>query len=231
MTSIFPPGFSQFLATLRTLPLWILAGVTLASLGVLYAPEFGGVSLGEFRGAIGPYIWAGCIAFGILAITKAVDLGVSGFFAHRDRRESERAVYFVPVDGQGWWGVTRQPDGSYVAQIRAALVASNLMQGALGIVNARLIRPRAGGEVIQTIALVRSPRGYSSRNVIGGRNMGDVSVMILLRGTWQRAGRMVRATIGITDQYGSEHRVKIGLKPFPEPAQAPAPAAAQQNSA
>jgi hypothetical protein len=42
---------------------------------------------------------------------------------------------------------------------------------------------------------------------------------------------MVRATIGITDQYGSEHRVKIGLKPFPEPAQAPAPAAAQQNSA
>jgi hypothetical protein len=143
------------------------------------------------------------------------------------RRESERAVHFVPVDGQGWWGATRQPDGSHVTQIRAALVASNLMHGPLGIVNARLIRPRAGGEVIQTMALVGSPRGYSNRNVIDGRRMGDISLMILLRGTWQRAGRVVRMTIAITDQYGSEHRVKIGLKQFPEPAQAPAPAAAQ----
>jgi hypothetical protein len=214
MSIVLPPGFSHFLATLRTLPMWVLAGMTLVCLGLLYAPQFGGINPGEFRAASGPYLWAGCIAFGLLGAARASDLMISRVLAKRER---ERKVFLVAVEGQGWWGATRQPDGTYVTQIRASLTATNLMSGSLVIVNARLVRPGRSHEVLQTMALVSSLRGYSSRNVIPGERMGDLSVTILLRGTWQRAGRPVRATIGVMDQYGSEHRVKVTLKPFPQP--------------
>src|SRR5260370_30028987 len=193
MSSILPSGISQFLATLRTLPLWVLVGITLGCLALLYAPDFAGVSLGEFRGTFGPYFWAGGIVFGMLAIARAVDLVVSGFLAAR----STRRVFVVPVDGQGWWGATRQPDGTYVTQIRASLTATNLMSGSLVIVNARLIRPGGSCEVLEATVLVSSLRGHSSRNVIPGERMADVDVVILLRGQWQPAGTAVCATLGM----------------------------------
>jgi hypothetical protein len=112
------------------------------------------------------------------------------------------------------------------------LVASNLMQVALAIVNARLIRPKASGEVLQTMALIASPRGSSRRNVIGGRSMGEVSVIIMLRGAWRRAAMPVRADLGIVDQYGTEHGVRVPLKPFPQPTEiANHPAAGVRKSA
>jgi hypothetical protein len=105
------------------------------------------------------------------------------------------------------------------------------MQGALAIVNARLIRPKASSEVLQTMALVASPRGSSSRNVIAARSMGEVSVIIMLRGEWRRAGVPVRANLGIVDQYGTEHRVRVPLKPFPQPSEFASYPAATERSA
>jgi hypothetical protein len=227
MSSFPPPGLSQFLSTLRTLPLWILAGITVVCLAVLYVPAFAGVQLGDFRQALGPYFWVGTVAFGILTTARTLDLAISIALASR----SDHKVFAVPVDGRGWWGTTAQRDGSHVTQIRADLVVSNLMTGALVIVNARLVRPGASHEVLQTMIHVRSLHGSSPRNSVPAERMGDVGVVMMLRGKWQRPGSAIRATIALIDQYGREHRVRVPLKPFPQPIASTPPTEVRQRIA
>jgi hypothetical protein len=136
--------------------------MTAVCLALLYAPEFGGISSGEFKAAAGPYIWAGCIAFGLLTAARGSDQISSCVL---EKRETERKVFLVAKDGEGWRGEpTRQRDGTYVTQIRAALAVTNLMSGSLVIVNTRLVRPK--GSVFGVTTLLTSQQGISTTRIV-----------------------------------------------------------------
>lgn len=69
---------------------------------------------------------------------------------------------------------------------------------------------------------------------VGGVQRGSLTEVTshMLRGAWRRAGIPLRADLGIVDQYGTEHRVRVPLKPFPLPTEiANHPAAGVRKSA
>jgi hypothetical protein len=117
MKMVRMPDFSTsavgpILSALRTLPIWVLAGLALAGYAVLFVPAFGGIDPKSFRAQWGVAIWIEALTFSMLTVARALEVAVSSYLLHRKAPEARRALRLVPRHQQCWWHLAKQQDDS-----------------------------------------------------------------------------------------------------------------------
>ena len=68
MAEFSTTAVGPFLSVLRTLPVWVLAGLALAGYAVLFIPAFGGIDPTGFRTQWGVWVWIEALVFSVLAL-------------------------------------------------------------------------------------------------------------------------------------------------------------------
>lgn len=218
MPDLSPAGVGSFLATLRTLPIWLLGGLAIAGYAVLFAPAFGGIDPTAFRNQWGIAAWIWAMSFSILTITRGLDAGISVYREHRKAIDDRRALRLVPHHHQCWWHLAKQQDDSFVSQIRIDVEAANLTDRPVRILKVRLIRPRMKGALLHadvTLPKDGSPY-YSNKHAVPPHGTVKASVHVMVRGRLAPEGVPLRVTLGITDQFGEEYRLKGLIIPTPD---------------
>ena len=215
-----PSSVGPLLSVLRTLPIWLFSGLAIAGYAVLFVPAFGGVDLDGFRKEWGVWLWIATNTFLVLAIARSVDAVVAEYRIRSGRRESRRILRFVVLQRQCWWHLAKQRDGSFLSQITIDVQATNTTDRPVQIVRLRLVRPKA--VVIQADALlpeVDSPY-HSHQNPIPPHGTLAVPTHIMARGALAAAGKPIRVTLAITDQFGEDYKIKnvvVGTHDGPAP--------------
>jgi hypothetical protein len=206
--SDFSGAIGPVLSALRTLPLWILIGLAFAGYAVLFAPAFGGINPEPFRQQWGVWVWIGAITFSILALARVLEAGVSLYWSHKRTLAARRILRFVPLQRQCWWHLAKQRDDSFVSQLALDIQISNTSDQPVQIVKTRLIRPKAKLIHADASLPMRGSPYYSDDHPVPPRGTVAASVHIMVRGSLAAQGRPLRITIGITDQYGEEYKIK-----------------------
>lgn len=210
MSDLPTAAVASFFSALRTVPIWLLAALALAAYAVLFAPGFAGIDPAGFRTEWGVWAWIHALTFSILTVARAIDAGIAGYRTHRKTREGRRALRFIPLDRQRWWHLAKQQDDSFASQISLDIEAANITDRPVRIVKARLIRPKAKGELLHadvSLPMAGSPY-YSHKHPVPPQGTVTASLHIMIRGALARQGQPLRVTVGIIDQFGEEYRLK-----------------------
>lgn len=201
--------FSKLLSVLRNLPLWIIIGLAFAGYAVLFIPPFGGITTEKFRQNWGVWVWVEAITFSILAIVRVLDAGITYYWANKRTSEAHRFLRFVPLLQQNWWHLAKQQDDSYVSQISFDMQISNVSENPVQIVKVRLIRPKKTEYLHAEILLPMKGSPYHShKHPVPPCGTVRSTVHIMVRGKIEDQGSPLRITLGITDQYGEEYKLK-----------------------
>src|SRR5229473_1466318 len=210
MADVPATAISNFLSVLRTLPVWLLAGLALAGCAVIFTPGFGGIDPNGFRTEWGIWVWIEAVGFSVLALTRGIEAGITAYLEHRRNKKARQALRLVPRHHQCWWHLAKQRDESLVSQITVDVEAANLTDRPVRVVKVRLIRPRAKGEFLHgEVLLPMAGSTYNStRHAVPPHDTVTASLHIMVRGAIARQGHPVCATLGITDHYGEEYRIK-----------------------
>jgi len=219
MSDVSPGAVATFLSTLRTLPVWLLGGLALAGYAVLFVPAFGGVDPTSFRTEWGVSIWIATLIFSILTVARGVDSAVTAYAARRAAAEARRALRLVPRHRQRWWHLAKQQDDSYGSQITLDVEVANLTDHPVRIVKVSLLSPKPKGDVLHaeaSLPAIDSPY-HSDRHAVPPHDTATASLHLMVRGALAPQGKTIVATIGITDQFGEEYRLKRVSIPTSDP--------------
>lgn len=210
MSDLSPSAVSSFLSTLRTLPVWVLGGLALAGYAVLYLPAFGGIDPTGFRTQWGVWVWIEALTFSMLTLARGLDGAVTEYRAHRTTAAARRALRLVPRHHQCWWHLAKQQDDSYASQIALDIEAANLTDHAVRIVKARLIRPKTKGELLHAVVMLPAAGSlyHSHKHAVPPHDTVTASLHMMVRGALASQGKPLLVTLGITDQFGDEYRLK-----------------------
>ncbi|MDI1347131.1 MAG: hypothetical protein PSV22_24030 [Pseudolabrys sp.] len=210
---------APFLNVLRTLQLWVLTGLALAGYAVLFLPAFGGVDVIPFRREWGVWVWVEAVTFTVLAVTRGVDAAVRAYRAYRQRIIGKPSLRLVPRHRQNWWHLAKQKDGSFITQISMDVEVANLTDLPVRLVKARLIHPRSKGLLVSSdVTLPQEGSPYhSDKHVVPPQDSATASVHLMARGALVTQSKTMKVTIGITDQFGYEYRLKRILVPSHDP--------------
>jgi hypothetical protein len=198
----------SLLSALRALPLWMFIGLAAAAYAILFVPPFAGVDATTLRQTWGDWIWAWAIAFSALSLVGIADRAVSTLRSRASGRAARRILRFVPLDHQRWWHLAKQQDDSFASQISFECQASNTTSRPIQIVKVRLIRPRV--KQVNAFAMLPLEGGpyHSPDHPVPPHDTVQARVHIMARGVLGKQGRPIRITVGITDQFGEEYRLK-----------------------
>lgn len=219
MSNIPPTAVSSFLATLRTLPVWMLGGLAVAGYALLYVPAFGGIDPTTFRAQWGVWVWVEALTFSILTLARGFDAAFSAYRARRMAAEGRRVLRLVQRHRQCWWHLAKQQDDSYVSQIALDVEAANLTDYPVRIVKARLIRPKSNGELLNAEVMLPADGSpyHSDKHTVPPHGTVTASLHMMIRGAVASQGQHLIATIGITDQFGDEYRLNHVKIPTHDP--------------
>ncbi len=215
-----PSSVGPILSVLRTLPIWLFFGLAIAGYAALFVPAVGGVDLDGFRKEWGVWVWIATNTFLVLAIARSVDAIVAEYRVRSRQRETRRILRFVVLQRQCWWHLAKQKDGSFLSQITIDVQATNTTDRPVQIVRLRLVRPKA--VVIQADALLPAEDSpyHSHQHPIPPHGTLAVPTHIMARGALAAAGKPIRVTLAITDQYGEDYKIKnivVGTHDAPAP--------------
>ena len=208
-----PSGFAALLGAVRALPVWMLVGLALSGLGVLFLPTIRGVDPAGFRAHWGVWVWVETITFSILSFTRIVDAGVSAYLTRRFDGENSRALRLFPEPHRCWWHHAKQQDDSYASQISMDIVASNVTDRPVRIVQARLASPRMRGDLLHadvSLPMAGSPY-HSDEHPVPPHDTIRARLHILVRGSLGAQGKPVRVVVELVDQLGSTYILKVLL--------------------
>jgi len=201
---------SQILSILRTLPVWVLGGLAAAGYAILFLPGFGGVNPEPFRAKYGIFIWIEAVFFSILAAARALDWAITTYREQHKMAKARRALRLVPLHFQCWWVLAKQPDNSFISQIRLDIEAANVTDQPVRIVKASLIKPRAKGDLVHadvSLPMAGSPY-HDARHPVPPHDTVTAHLHLMVRGSLAAQGHSLRVTLQITDQFGDEYRLK-----------------------
>lgn len=201
-------AIAPVLTALRSLPLWILIGLALTGYAVLFVPPFGGVDPEAFRREWGIWIWIEAIAFSILAAARALETGIGLYIARRQATTARRCLRFIPLHKQCWWHLAKQTDNSYLSQISLDVQVSNTSDRPVQIVKAQLVRPNAKVVHADVMLPIAGSPYHSSRHPVPPHGTIPASVHLMARRVLGAAGKPIRISIKVTDQYGEEYKLK-----------------------
>jgi hypothetical protein len=206
--------WARALDSVKNWPLWLLVAVAL-SLTVL-------VSIPDFRALASPataLVYAGIVAW-IFVLARAAKPITEAMQAYLHYREQSRYFLVTPIEGQCHWGVSKQPDGSYVTQVAVHCMVKNRSTEQVHIMKAGIIKPRIKGEVLPGLVATRAQNAnvYGTPpvtgNYIGPGQTLPVSCTILIRGTPRQKSGPMQAKIEFEDADRHRQRVSVRLIPF-----------------
>jgi hypothetical protein len=207
------------LEIIKHLPLWVLAGLTIAGSVLIFAPGIAPVVPATAR----PWIILATVLFCALTVARAAALLIEKIPRWRSARAARRNFHITANPQQSFWHSPKQPDGSIMTQIAARLFVKNLTDDPLALVSVRLVKPRIGGEVVSSDISVRAlgsniyGDAFSSGHVIPPRMALPASAHLMIRGVpWHEPTNQVRVTIALQDDEGREERVKMTMRVMPK---------------
>jgi len=191
----------------------MLGGLALAGYAIIFAPPLGDVDFAWFRAQWGAWVWIEAVTFSALTITRLLDLSVTAYLGRRKANEARRILRMVPLDhpwplNRGWWHLGKQQDASLVSQISMVIAVNNLSDCPVRITKVRLVRPKSNLRPLQANMNVPTAKGYSSDHPVPPLSTVEAHVHMLVRGALGKLGKPVSITLGITDQFGCEYRLK-----------------------
>jgi hypothetical protein len=124
----------------------------------------------------------------------------------------------VPLDRQRWWHLAKQPDESFCSQISVDVQVTNISTNPVRIVKVSLIKPKA--KILNAAASVpvTGTPYHSFEHPVPPRGTTTASIDIMTRGKLAAQGSPICITLGITDQYGQEYKLKnISIETYDKP--------------
>jgi hypothetical protein len=206
-----PAGIaSQIISILRTLPVWVLGGLAAIGYAILFLPGFAGINPEPFRAKYGIWFWIEAVSFSILAIARALDWSITTYRVRRKTTEERRALRLVPRHQQCWWHLAKQPDNSFISQIRLDVEAANVTDYPVRIVKVSLVRPRTkSAPVYAEVSLPMAGSPYhDDRHQVPPHDTVTAHAHLMVRGSLAPQGHPLRVTLRITDQFGDEYLLK-----------------------
>ena len=211
--STIPETIAPILSALRTLPVWILAGLAVAGWILLFSPAFADIDLASFRHQWGVWVWVEAIAFSALSVARLTEAGIQGYRFHKATVAERRVLTFVPLHQQSWWNLAKQQDESYVTQIHMEVQVTNLSEYPVKIVKVELLRPKT--ELLHaTASLPGMGTPYHSPDYpVPDGATGRASVHLMARGALASQGRPLAVKVRITDHLGTTYMLpRVSLK-------------------
>ena len=203
-----PSTVTSFLSALRSLPLWIILALALAGYAVLFAPPFGPIDIASFRKTWGTLVWIEAISFTALFLVGASQKAIDAFREQRRAHAARRILRLIPLHGQRWWHLAKQHDDTFASQIRFDCQVTNTTDRSVQFVKVRLIRPRAK-QLIANVLLPQAGSPYhSQRHSVPPHGTLPASVHIMVRGALATQGKPICITVGFTDQFGEEYKLR-----------------------
>ncbi|WGS47094.1 hypothetical protein LFL97_33750 [Burkholderia sp. JSH-S8] len=198
------------LNALRTVPVWLFAGLALACAAILYLPALGvsAADLNAFRVHWGVCARVGMIGFACLAIARAAADVIIGY----RKRKPKKSLVFAPRDGECWWHLAKQNDDTYVSQVALRIDVSNQGDNPLALFKVQLVRPIWHGKILAAMATLPNAHNlHSSNHPVPARAISMTSVHFMVRGKLAWQARPLKVVVAITDQTGARYRIAVKL--------------------
>jgi hypothetical protein len=220
-------GLKALVAT----PVSLFLAVCIVGLVILYAPPVPGLGLQTVRLKAGPWVGLVTLAAGVLFVVRSlafiayngVKIGLAWLDSRAPKTNPSLILTTNPHIASATWGRSKQSDESVVTEIMLDFFAHNQSDQLIYIRSARLIWPRVPlRDTLPVHPIVSAPydrRTFSPRHPILPGGDAEGRVVLTVRRSLGRQGKMLGAVIGLTDQTGHEYRLKAKL--WPMPTQAP----------
>jgi len=213
-------SFARFVEVVKDLPLWLFTAFAVAAALMLFVPPINGELPKDYR----PWLVISVVLFGVLAVAKLTNALVAIWRAGRTEAKARKTFYVTPIAQHCRWSVSKQADGSSVTQIVADFSVKNQSDAPVGLMRARVIKPKISGEVLHDMITVRQQRGrmhgtayVSSYRIAPGTSL-PASAMVMIRGTPRKdEGEDLTVVLGISDEDGFEQRVSVVCRGLRKP--------------
>jgi hypothetical protein len=207
----------KFIEAVKDLPAWLLSAFAAASAMLVFFPT----SWTELAPAYRPAAICAFIVFGTLAVFKWVAVAAAAFRQYRKDVRASKKIH--PTVKAGWWGIHKQDDGTYVTQFTVDLAVKNISDTSVGLMSARVIKPRIKGQVASNSVMVRhqtaevhgTPVGLHYRCEPGTVTPARVAIMIKAQAPYDHQLDLA-ITLGLIDDEGREQRVRAVCKGHPK---------------
>jgi hypothetical protein len=210
--------FGKFLDSLKHLPLTLLAALSAAGLLILFGPHLPSFDAARKWGWIGPATLLATILF-LLRFGEALIESYFRVTAYNPRRTLSLTVHSqINIT---WWG-SGLPANGPLTQMVANISAYNPSDRPVRITAARLIKPRVPAQEIEPIMFMVTndqTHGGSRQNSVPPSENASIHMTMMVRRRLGREGKFIHVVVGVTDQNGYEHKVKVRLWPMPTPPQ------------
>jgi hypothetical protein len=208
--------FAKFLESLKHLPLTLLAAMSAAGLFILFGPHLPGLDAARKWGWLAP----ATLLATILLVLRCAEVLLESYFrvtAHNPQRTLSLTVH--SQINTTWWGDGTMANGP-LTQMVANISAYNPSDRPVRIAAARLIKPSVPAPEVRPIIFMVSndlTHGGSRQNAVPPSENASIHLTIMVARKLGGEGKFIHTVIGLTDQNGYEHKVKVKLWPMPKP--------------
>lgn len=215
-----PDGFAKFVGAIKDLPVWLFMSFAVAAALLLFVPEISEKIPEDAK----PWLLVSLVLFGVLSIFKWIDILVGALRNLHSERRARKTFHMTPVPQHCWWSVAKQGDGSFVTQIVADFAVKNQSTDPIGLMRARIIKPKIRGQVIHEMITVHEQRGHmhgtayvSDYRIAPGTSL-PARVMLMIRGVPRRKeDQDMLVVFGVSDEDGREQRVGVVCRGMQKP--------------
>ena len=145
-------GFGKFVDAIKSLPAWIFIAFAVASGLLLFAPAITSDLPQSFR----PWLVISLVVFGVLAFFKLTDVLIGFLWSARVASNARKTFHLTPITQHCHWSVAKQQDGSTLTQFVADFNVKNQSSAPVGLMGARVIKPKMKGEILHDVVTVRA---------------------------------------------------------------------------
>jgi hypothetical protein len=194
--------------------IWILLGVTICGIMVLYGPEIPNLNIKAAR----EWPWTGPITllFGILTITKAISNSGSAVMRSLRSRFTKTAVIIVDErPNMTWWSSSRSDSGIFNVQMNINVKIHNLSDEYLEFAKVELLSPcpRNRSDVNHIVFLIKNPitREFSQNEFVHPKDTIEGAIQCVVSNLNRKSGRDMKAKFKVTDHNGKTYKVSSNL--------------------
>lgn len=219
-------ALTKLFEVVKDLPVWLLTALAVAAGLMLFMPQINGELPKDYRS----WLVVGFVLFGVLACFKWITVLIIAWRAWSAQVKAHKKFHVTPMTQHCHWSIAKQPDGSIVTQIVADFAVKNQSVTSIGLMRARIIKPRISGEVLHDTITVREQHGrmhgtaYMSDFRIAPGTVLPARAMVVIRGKLRKhEDEDLRVVLGISDDDGYEQRITVVCKGMHKPTDLPMP--------
>jgi hypothetical protein len=205
---------AKALGLVKDWPLWLFVAIALCLSVLLAVPSFRGLVPTDAQ----PLLWFGSAAAWIFVLVRGAKPAFLAVRSYRERKEAQRRFRITAIEHQCYWGVSKQPDGSFVTQISGHFMVKNRSAEKLHLMSGRVVKPRIPGEVLPGLLATRAPDAamygtpHVSGNFIPPGETLPVAGTFLIKGTPKQESGPMKSVIAFTDADGYSEMVAVTLR-------------------